>query len=54
MNGLNYIMKEMSKMEDDEEFEEDLEEIRRDSMEEVRSTNGQISLSKAYRDGHRN
>ena len=34
--------------------EEDLEEIRRDSMEEVRSTNGQISLSKAYRDGHRN
>lgn len=27
MNGLNYIMKEMSKMEDDEEFEEDLEEM---------------------------
>ena len=34
--------------------EEDLEEIRHDSMEEVRSTNGQISLTKAYRDGHRN
>lgn len=33
--------------------EEDLEEIRHDSMEEVRSTNGQISLTKAYRDGHR-
>ena len=27
MNGLIYIMKEMSKMEDDEEFEEDLEEM---------------------------
>ena len=27
MNGLNYIMKEISKMDDDEEFEEDLEEM---------------------------
>ena len=34
--------------------EENLEEIRRDCMEEVRSTNGQLSLTKAYRDGHRN